>query len=312
MSHYEFRQMRPNEQHDVAILIRESTNYWYEANGKAPIFTGDPNSTMLFCDVYETLDPGCCILAIVKETGQIAASCFYHPRSTHVSLGIMNVHPEHFGKGLARQLLDRIVRLSDEQNKPTRLVSSAMNLDSFSLYTRGGFIPRQIFQDMTLAVPDKGLSKCTVPGLHRVRDACLDDLQNIVQLEQEVCFIEREKDYRFFLDDSMNIWNVCVIESEETKQINGVLVSVKHPGSTMLGPGCMRSEEDALALIRYQLDQHHRGGQPVWLVPSSCHSLVTELYHWGAKNCELHVGQTRGQWQESVGVIMPTFMPETG
>ena len=312
MSHYEFRQMQPNEQHDVARLIRESTNCWYEANGRAPIFTGELSSTMLFCDVYEALDPGCCILAVAKETGQIAASCFYHSRFTHVSIGIMNVHPDHFGKGLARQLLDRIVRLSDEQNKPMRLVSSAMNLDSFSLYTRGGFVPRQIFQDMTLAIPEEGLVERAIPGIHRVRDAHLDDLQNIVQLEQELCFIERKKDHQFFLENAMNIWNVCVIESEDTKQIDGVLVSVKHPGSTMLGPGFMRSEEDALALIRYQLDQHHRGGQPVWLVPSSCHSLVSELYGWGAKNCELHFGQIRGQWQEPVGVIMPTFMPETG
>ena len=304
--------MQPNEQRDVARLIRESTNCWYEANGRAPIFTGESSSTMLFCDVYEALDPGCCILAVAKETGQIAASCFYHSRFTHVSIGIMNVHPDHFGKGLARQLLDRIVRLSNEQNKPMRLVSSAMNLDSFSLYTRGGFVPRQIFQDMTLAIPEEGLAERAIPGIHRVRDAHLDDLQNIVQLEQELCFIERKKDHRFFLENAMNIWNVCVIESEDTKQIDGVLVSVKHPGSTMLGPGFMRSEEDALALIRYQLDQHHRGGQPVWLVPSSCHSLVSELYGWGAKNCELHFGQIRGQWQEPVGVIMPTFMPETG
>ena len=304
--------MQPNEQHDVARLIRESTNCWYEANGRAPIFTGELSSTMLFCDVYEALDPGCCILAVAKETGQIAASCFYHSRFTHVSIGIMNVHPDHFGKGLARQLLDRIVRLSNEQNKPMRLVSSAMNLDSFSLYTRGGFVPRQIFQDMTLAIPEEGLAERAIPGIHRVRDAHLDDLQNIVQLEQELCFIERKKDHRFFLENAMNIWNVCVIESEDTKQIDGVLVSVKHPGSTMLGPGFMRSEEDALALIRYQLDHYHRGGQPVWLVPSSCHSLVSKLYSWGAKNCELHFGQIRGQWQEPVGVIMPTFMPETG
>jgi GNAT superfamily N-acetyltransferase len=198
MSHYEFRQMRPNEQHDVASLIRESTNCWYEANGRAAIFTGEQSSTKLFCDVYEALDPGCCLLAVVKETGQIAASCFYHSRLTHVSIGIMNVHPGHFGKGLARQLLDRIVRLSDEQNKPMRLVSSAMNLDSFSLYTRGGFMPRQIFQDMTLAIPEEGLAERAIPGIHRVRDAHLDDLQNIVQLEQELCFIEREKDHRFF------------------------------------------------------------------------------------------------------------------
>ena len=79
--------------------------------------------------------------------------------------------PDHFGKGLARQLLDRIVQFSEEQKKPTRLVSSAMNLDSFSLYTRGGFVPRQIFQDMTLAVPDEGLPERNIPGLHRVTES---------------------------------------------------------------------------------------------------------------------------------------------
>ena len=96
MSHYEFRTMRPNEHHDVASLIRESTNCWYEANGKAPIFTGDPSATMLFCDVYEALDPGCCLVAVVKETGQIAASCFYHPRPTHVSTWNHECSPRAF------------------------------------------------------------------------------------------------------------------------------------------------------------------------------------------------------------------------
>ena len=76
--------MRNNEQHGVASLIREPTNSWYEANGQATIFTSDPSATMLFCDVYAALAPGCCLVAVVKETEQIAASCFYHPRSTHV------------------------------------------------------------------------------------------------------------------------------------------------------------------------------------------------------------------------------------
>jgi hypothetical protein len=30
-------------------------------------------------------------------------SCYYRARETHVSLGIMNVHPNHFGKGVARR-----------------------------------------------------------------------------------------------------------------------------------------------------------------------------------------------------------------
>ena len=101
-----------------------------------PIFTGDPAGTELFCSVYEALDPGCCLVAENTRTGRLAGSCFYHPRPTHVSLGIMNVHPNYFGQGVARRLLQAIIEIAAQQNKPLRLVSSAMNLNSFSLYTR--------------------------------------------------------------------------------------------------------------------------------------------------------------------------------
>ena len=79
--------------------------------------------------------------------------------------------PIILGKVSRGNFLDRIVQFSEEQKKPTRLVSSAINLDSFSLYNRGGFIPRQIFQDMTMAIPKEGLGERNIPGLHRVRDA---------------------------------------------------------------------------------------------------------------------------------------------
>ena len=74
--------MRQNEHHDVASLIRESTNCWYEAKGKAPIFTGDPSATMLFCDVYEALDPGCCLVAVSKRNGA-NCSVMFLPSSLH-------------------------------------------------------------------------------------------------------------------------------------------------------------------------------------------------------------------------------------
>ena len=312
MSDYELRRNRSEDAAEISDLIRESTNQWYVAHGNSPIFTGDPSSTRLFYDVYEELDPGCCLLAVEKKTGLIAASCFYHPRSTHVSLGIMNVHPDHFGKGLARMLLNAVVSMSEDQKKPTRLVSSAMNLDSYSLYTRGGFVPRYAYQDMFLEVPQSGMPSQNLSGLNRVRLATLRDLEAIVQLEEEVQCIERRKDHHFFLENRQGIWNVCVIDHASGSGIDGVLVSVKHPGSTMLGPGVMRSTADAAALIWYQLNQFHRGGRPVWLVPVECDDLVAELYTWGARNCEIHFAQVRGMWKEPSGVVMPTFMPETG
>jgi GNAT superfamily N-acetyltransferase len=303
------RPMRPDEWHAVADLICVSTNYWYQAGGKPMIFCGGPDSTMLFCEVYEALDPGCCLVAEEPATGRLMGSCFYHPRPSHISLGIMNVHPNYFGRGVAGQLLRFITDLADRENKPVRLVSSAMNLDSFSLYTRAGFIPRCAFQDMYISVPERGL-KQTTPLADRVRPATPADISAMVALENEVSHISREKDYRYFIDNKMGIWHASVLEAVDGK-LDGFLVSVQHPGSNMLGPGVMKTPEAAAALILAELD-HNRGRKPVFLVPVACAALVQQLYAWGARNCEIHFCQVRGAFEPFNGIVMPTFMPETG
>jgi GNAT superfamily N-acetyltransferase len=301
--------MRPADRSELADLICVSTNYWYRASGKPAIFNAGPTATCLFADVYEALDPGCCVVAEEPDTGRLMGSCFYHPRETHVSLGIMNVHPNYFGLGVARRLLANIVDLADRQGKPVRLVSSAMNLDSFSLYTRAGFVPRAAFQDMIIAVPADGMRQ-TVTGAERVRPATVADLPRMVELEMQVSHIRREKDYRHFIQNAEGIWHVSVHESAGGT-IDGFLASVAHPGSNMLGPGVARSDDVAAALILAELN-HNRARSPVFLVPVDRPGLVRRMYEWGAKNVEIHFCQVRGHFEPFAGVVMPTFMPETG
>jgi len=76
---------------EIADLIYASINTWYRLHGMPQIFHGGPAVTEVFCDVYELLDPGCCAVAQNASTGRLMGSCFYHPRKTHVGLGIMNV-----------------------------------------------------------------------------------------------------------------------------------------------------------------------------------------------------------------------------
>src|SRR5687767_6378371 len=147
------RPATPDDARAVADLVCISTNYWYEVQRGFRIFPAGPDACRLFADVYEALDPGCCVLAEEPGTRRLMASCFYHPRETHVSLGIMNVHPNFFGRGVASRLLKFITDFSERERKPTRLVSSAMNLDSFSLYSRAGFVVQAAFVDMTIQVP---------------------------------------------------------------------------------------------------------------------------------------------------------------
>lgn len=293
----------------LAELIHDSTNAWYRRNRNMAIFAAGPASCRLFCDVYEDLDPGCCILAEDESTGRLMGSCFYHPRETHVSLGIMNVHPEFFGRGVASALLRFVTDYADREGKPTRLVSSAMNLDSFSLYTRQGFVPRAAFQDILLSVPAEGLNH-PAPGVERVRPAVGSDIPKIVALEQQISGIRREKDYRYFLHNRLGIWHMSVLDDGHGG-IDGFLCSVAHPASTMLGPGAMRTDDAAAALILAELN-HRRGLSPVFLIPVDRPKLVQQVYAWGGRNCEIHFAQVRGAFTPFKGIVMPTFMPETG
>jgi hypothetical protein len=102
-----------------------------------------------------------------------------------------------------------------------------------------------------------------------------------------------------------------VCEPVDGGQLRGFLVSVADPASEMLGPGVMRDDAVAAALIARELDRF-RGRAPVWLVPSDRPDLLAAMYRLGARNCELRLAQVLGHVKPPDGVHIPTFMPETG
>ena len=254
------------------------------------------------------MDPGCCLVVEETQSGQIVGSCFYHPRPTHFSVGIVNVHPAFFGKGVGRRMIAAVCEKADAADLPVRLVSSALNLDSFSLYTRAGFVPRGLFQDMTLTVPAEGLPKSDDDSGVRdtVRPATLVDVPALAALEREISGIDREKDFRYFLENTEGIWKLLVLPSAKNDGLDGFLVS-----GTMVGPGVARTESHMETLLRAMLTLH-RGQTMLFLVPAECASLVAAMYKLGAKNTELHVAQIRGSWTPPNGVVVPSFLPESG
>lgn len=306
---FETRLMREDDWNEVALLIHSSLNIWYERNRGFKLVSGTWETMLIFPRVYEALDPNCCVLVEEKTTKRIAGACFFHPRSTHVALGIMNTHPDFFGYGVASKMLRYIINEADHRKVPVRLVSAATNVDSFSLYNRAGFVPTRFYQDMIVNVPENGFDIAAPPGW-KFREATVDDIPQIVALERELAHIEREKDYHFYLRNEGNIWHMSVIVGPNG-ELGGCLASVNDPGSNMLGPGFARDEALAAALVRGELN-FHRKCSPVWLIPSCARSLVKAMYAIGARNCELHITQVLGDYTPESGIVFPTFMPETG
>jgi hypothetical protein len=79
----------------------------------------------------------------------------------------------------------------------------------------------------------------------------------------------------------------------------------------MIGPGVARTEAAAEVLLRAQLDRF-RGKTVIFLVPATAKELTAAAYQLGARNCELHFAQVLGDAQPIAGVVMPTFLPESG
>jgi hypothetical protein len=161
---------------------------------------------------------------------------------------------------------------------------------------------------MYLAVPSDGLSRSTA-GDRQVRDATPADVPAMVALEMEVAGLDREKDYRHFIENREGFWHVSVYQNDGGA-VDGFMASSGHPGCNMIGPGTARTPEQALTLLLAEL-KCHAGRTPVFLAPMQCTSLVSALYAWGAKNCETHFSQVRGACQPLRGVHLPTFLPET-
>lgn len=305
---FHLRNMMCDDRDEVSRLIFHSTNDYYESIGRQKIFQGDELLPADMFDVYAQIDPGQGLVAVDDHSDEIIGSCFVHPRETHVSLGIMNAHSAHFGRGVARSLLARIIDDATQAGKPVRLVSSCFNLDSYSLYTRTGFVPFATFQDMFVEVPEGGLPHDS-PNDLVVRAATLDDVDAMASVERAISGISRIDDYRYFVRNDDDFWNVCVVESAEG--VDGFLVSCSSPALNMIGPGVSRTEAQAAALMFAQMN-HNRGRSPVLLAPVICSELVRQLYAWGARNCEMHVAQSYGPAQKPAGVVMPTFLPESG
>ena len=304
---FQLRTMSADDRDEVTRLVFHSTNQYYLSIGRQPIFKGAESAPSDIFDVYQRIDPGEGIVAVDDQSSQVIGSCFVHPRETHFSLGIMNAHPDHFGRGGAREILAEILDRARQVNKPIRLVSSCFNLDSYSLYTRAGFVPFATFQDMYIEVPEGGLPH-SPPNDLTVRSATLDDVSAMAELERTICGISRVDDYRYFIRNEDKLWRVSVVES--SGGLDGFLVSCGSSALNMIGPGVASGQDQAAALCYDQLNSQ-RGRCPVLLAPVSCGALVRQLYLWGARNCEMHVAQSYGPAQTPAGVVMPTFLPES-
>ena len=296
--------LQTHQYDDLARLLHSSLDVWHRTRLNTDRFGSDWRPFRPMVEIYEALDPGCCVVAM-DDGGPLLGAAFFHPRETHVGVGIVSVSPTAFGRGVARAMMQEIIRAA--AGMPLRLVSNAMNLDSFSLYTRLGFVPQMLLQSMTMQVPEEGW-----PGMGtRVRPATAADVGAIADLEFRLNGIRKEKDYRFFVDNHADFWRLAVIEKSDG-QLAGFLAASVLPAEIMLGQGVAEDEETMRELMFGLMDQSFRGKKVAFILPSKATLLVQQAYAWGGRNREINVLSVLGTAPPVTGVTLATFLPESG
>ncbi|WP_063768782.1 GNAT family N-acetyltransferase [Verrucomicrobium sp. BvORR034] len=303
--------LTPADHDATASLLHRSLVHWYETRLRQGARFGDrPEPFRIFPEVYEALDPGHAVSVREDATGTLVGVCFIHPRETHVSVGIVATDPDSSGRGAARLMMEHAAAIARDRGQPLRLISSALNLDSFSLYTKLGFVPHTLYQDVLFNVPVEGLAGPPPVRADQVRTARPEDAVRMADLEQELQSIRRERDMHFFLKNEVGSWKSLVLENETTGELDGFMVYSVHPSFRMTGPGVARDESAATALLWVALDAQ-RGDATVLLAPCLAGDLVRTLYRWGGRNVELHTAQILGPLPQTKGLAFPTFLPES-
>lgn len=345
-----YRPLTAADRGAYGILVHGSFNAWYWRHGwNGDFITCTPDEAAVFLDVYLELDgAGHSVAAFHAASGQLAGACFYHVRPpSHVSLGVMCVHASFEKRGVGRNLVRRIVREQEERGLPSlRLMSSALSMDSFSLYNRAGFTPRVLHQDMVVTLPapavrreegvplppgggvedrDAVTTTTTDPDTITIRHATPDDVPAMVQLEELISGITRPQDFEYCIRDERRMFDVYVATERDpaSTPMVGFCIALRCPLSHQLGPGVARDDVVMTRLFHHALthtyedqtkDDDDGGGSTSVLavVPVRATRVVRYLYGRGAKNVETHFLQVKGAYQEMNGVSIPSFLPETG
>lgn len=299
--------LQPFQFDDAAALIHASTNAWYLKHTGRVAFSCEPAACRLFPDTYDALDAGQCITATDDATGQLVGTCYLHPRETHIGVGIVNTSPDVASAGVASLMLREACAIADACGLPLRLVSSASNLDSYSLYHRQGFVARQIFQDMLLPVPEDTSMLTAELDTGCVRPATISDVNAIASLERELTGSYRPADWKHFIET--NHFSVFVDVAADGS-ICGALNATNHAANCTLGPAHSHDEASICRLLAAALPAV-AGRTALVLVSPAATKITSLLYAWKARNADIHLLQVRGAYTAPTGIQLMTFLPES-
>jgi ribosomal protein S18 acetylase RimI-like enzyme len=241
-----FRRLRREEVPIAADVFLVSLAELARANGlPAPVSYTRGSVIPVYEHLFETG-----IFEVAELDGKIVGICAAAVRDSIWFLAMFWVLPEYKSQGIGRPLLERVLRVGEDQGATVRCVWSSIDFAAIASYLKLGMMPAgPIF---TFAGPLR-----TVPRLHD--DARLTELdpRQASAIDSAVRGVAREQDHAFFGARGM---------SGHQLLIEGQVVGYFYVKDGVIGPAAWTDPMHAEALLSHALLQARAQAAEVKLI----------------------------------------------
>lgn len=234
--------VRPMVEGDVeraAHILLTAFGRVYRHRGHVPPFPNVESAAWL-CRAYLDLDPDGC--AVAETAGTLAGVGFVHPRGRVASVGPVAAQPGA-PVGVGRAIMEYLERLTSGCES-RRLFQDSFNPDSFGLYTRLGYVVRDVAPYLLATeIGARGAADAAFDLPPRVRAFALDDLSRVQELDRRLVTADRGRDLALLASVG------AALVYERNHALEGYLFYRALPTRSIVGPGVAVDEDTLLALI---------------------------------------------------------------
>ena len=235
---------------------------------------------------------------VAERNGQIVGSGFVHVRGERAGIGPVTVDARAQGSGTGRAIMHRLLEESGHCSS-VRLTQDAFNTVSFSLYSKLGFVAR----DVVLALVAQDPRPAAVANTGKVRLMTAADLDEVSALDTGVTGLARRCDLDLLLRFASHL--VC----ERADRIVGYLCRLPMGDVNYLGPAAAEEPDDLKGLLWHATQMPGARAARI-VLHASQPELVQYAMESGYTLANLSTYMVRGEWQPPNGVCAIAHFPE--
>ena len=235
---------------------------------------------------------------VAERDGRVVGSGFAHIRADKAGIGPVTVAPGAQGEGVGKAIMERLLKETSRCSS-VRLVQDPFNNVSFSLYSKLGFVPRDVVARFVTEDPRPTPAGDSLA----VRAMTTDDLESVAALDEQKAGMRRNSDYALLM--SLGSQLVC----RRDGRLTGFLCRVPADEEVMLGPGAAESLDDLRGLLSEALRIPGPRRMRLWLTASQ-HELLRCVLEAGFAISAVSTYMVKGEWQPPPGPHFMAMFPE--